>query len=261
MTATAAATAWYVYGIVPAGSTAGGRGVGGAGVELVRRGGLAAVVSEVPLDEFEESALRERLNDRSWLEANARAHEDVLVSFLSFGVVPLRFGTIYRGREEVERLLDEQADELARMLAHVSGRVELGVKAWVDRARLLRARDVGAPASGRSYLEQRLRARELASAAGEQLAEVVRDAHATLLRVSVDGVLNRPQSRELSGRHEEMILNGAYLVDADDASVALTVGRLRDAYGDLGVAFELTGPWPPHNFVGPEPRRLDGEAS
>lgn len=253
MIATAAATAWYVYGVVPAGTVPGGRGVGGAGVALVERGPLAAIVSEVPLDEFEEAALRERLNDRDWLEANARAHEDVLGSFLDAGVVPLRFGTIYRDREEVERLLDERGDSFAAALARVAGRVELGVKVWADRGRLLQARaGEGAPASGRSYLEQRLRARELASSAAERLAEVVRDAHETLSGLAVDGVLNRPQPSELTGRREEMILNGAYLVDASDTSVADAVRRLQEAYRDLGVVFEVTGPWPPHNFVDTE---------
>ena len=45
---------------------------------IVSAGDLAAVVSEVPLDEFGEEGLKRNLNDLAWLEATARAHETVL---------------------------------------------------------------------------------------------------------------------------------------------------------------------------------------
>jgi hypothetical protein len=253
---TAAATGWYVYGVV------GGdaavelardlRGVAAEQVRIVEHGSLGAIVSEVPLDEFGEEALPERLNDRGWLERNARAHEDVLQDFAaSTAVVPLRFGTIYRDRTAVTALLTERADAFAASLEHVRGRAELGVKAWTDRgapaARATAAAEL--PATGRSYLEERLQEREAAAHAGAKRFEIVQAAHERLLALAVDGVVNRPQPRELTGRAEEMVLNAAYLVPAGDSSLAGEVARL-DAEGRAaGISFELTGPWPPHNFV------------
>jgi gas vesicle protein GvpL/GvpF len=252
---TAAATAWYVYGIVAADAgddlTRGVRGVG-SDVRIVQHGSLAAIVSEVPLDEFGEDVLPERLNDRAWLESKARAHEDVLQAFAgSTAVVPLRFGAIYRDRADVAALLAERGDAFAGSLERVRGHVELGVKGWADRARLTAGPETGAVAttSGRSYLEQRLQAREAAAHAGAQLSEIVHAAHERLLALAADGVANRPQPRELTGRADEMVLNAAYLVAEGDGSFAREVERL-DAEGRaLGISFELTGPWPPHNFV------------
>ena len=59
-----------------------------------------------------------------------------------------------------------------------------------------------------------------------------------------------PQNRELSGHEGEMLLNGAYLVDADrvDGLRAL-VAELEEHHARSGRGIELTGPWPPYNFV------------
>jgi hypothetical protein len=259
VTAIASASGWYVYGVVAAatgGESPACRGVGGgAPVQLVQQGSLAAIVSRVPLDEFDETVLHDRLNDREWLETNALAHEDVLRAFAdATAVVPLRFGAIYRDAQDVARLLETRETEFHASLARVRGRVELGVKAWLDRRGLvsgLGPSDAGhpGPSAGRSYLEQRLRERESAEQAAAQCARVVRDAHDRLIRHAVDWVVNRPQPRELTGRAEEMVLNAAYLVAAHDRSFAKAVARLDAECRPSGITFELTGPWPAHNFV------------
>ena len=45
-----------------------------------------------------------------------------------------------------------------------------------------------------------------------------------------------------------MLFNGSYLV-ADRARFEQEVGELAAEYRDSGVELELTGPWPPYNFV------------
>ncbi len=62
--------------------------------------------------------------------------------------------------------------------------------------------------------------------------------------------MNRPQPRELTGRPEAMLLNGAYLVREGDDRLRGEVERLTAEHAGLGVEYELTGPWPPHNFAG-----------
>ena len=62
--------------------------------------------------------------------------------------------------------------------------------------------------------------------------------------------MNRPQPRELTGRPEAMLLNGAYLVREGDDRLRGEVERLAAEHAGLGVEYELTGPWPPHNFAG-----------
>jgi Gas vesicle synthesis protein GvpL/GvpF len=241
-----AAAAWYAYAIVGP-VTAELREAVGDGLELVGDGDLAAVVGRVPLAEFGENVLPTRLNDRAWLEEKARAHEAVVQRLLPLTtVVPLRFGSIHRDRAAVESFLERHREELAGELVYLRGRVELGVKVWAGvRADAAKAEQPAA--SGREYLQRRKAARQEAAAAVSSLETRLRAIHERLLGAAEDGTLNRPQPRELTGAEREMVLNAAYLVPAGDERVATEVERLRDEHVDL--AFELTGPWAPYNFV------------
>ena len=246
MNETASATGWYVFGVVPADTAV-------EGVDLVRHGDLAAVVTQVDLAEFGDEALRDRLNDRAWLEDTALRHADVLQRVAArHEVVPLRFGTIYDERDDVAHLLETRGDEFRAALEHVRGRIELGVKVWVDRGRFERSlageRPDDAP-SGRAYMLRRQHERRVAAEASAGLTRLAEGLHAQLSVLAVDAVVNRPQPRELTGRDETMLLNAAYLVPRGDVRLEAGVAGLQAAYGELGMTFEVTGPWPPHNFV------------
>ena len=247
---------WYVYGVAD-----GDREIDEpkGGVRLIREGRVAAIVGPVDLCEFDQ--LDERLNDLAWLEQKARAHEAVLDELVGEGaVVPLRFGAIYRRPDEVVALLRDRGEEFEADLDRVRGRIELGVKGFVDRTALENtlARERVATAagggSGRAYLERRRVQREIADEASAILAEAARTAHERLLELSAAGTVSRPHSRELSGRPEEMFLNVAYLVQAKDESLREEVAALGRAYAPLALTFEVTGPWPPYSFVGSENR-------
>jgi hypothetical protein len=233
---TSAGTAWYVFGVVASDASP------PRGTYLVERGALAAVAAEVSLDEFGDDVVAERLNDRAWLEEKVRTHEDVLQAFVGVtAVVPLRFGAIYRDLGDIRRLLAERTGFFEAALERLRGHVELGVKAWFDPARV----DRPPAAGGRAYLERRRG--ELSSA--RDAAAAAAEAHERLCTRAVDAVVNRPQPRELTGREERMLLNGAYLVPDGDDDFAAELARLADEHGPRGVAYELTGPWPPYNFA------------
>ena len=236
MIETANATAWYVFGVVASDA------VPPRGTYLVERGALAAVTAEVSLQEFGEDVLPERLNDRAWLEEKVRAHEEVLQSFVGVTpVVPLRFGAIYRGVDDVRGLLAERAAFFEDALRRLHGHVELGVKAWFDPAQVARA----PAASGRAYLEQRRD--ELSSV--RAAAAAAAGAHERLLEAAVDGVANRPQPPELTGRSERMLLNAAYLVPVGGHRFEDEVASLATEHASLGITYEVTGPWAPYNFA------------
>jgi hypothetical protein len=175
-------------------------------------------------------------------------------------VVPCRFCTVYRSEDDLRRFLLERGDALADALGRVRGRVELGVKAFVERERFAAGRAlenesirelserVSQSAGGRAYLE----ARRLDQAVAAELArfkdEVGAQLHERLLAAAEDGVLLPLQRPEVSGRDDEMVFNSAYLV-ADRERFARELAALRNDYRDGGVELELTGPWPPYNFV------------
>jgi hypothetical protein len=244
-----AAAAWYVYGVVSASTQPEGTGIRSRPVELVPEGEVAALVSAVPADEFGEASLRERLNDRAWLERTAREHEEALEGVLErTAVIPFRLCTVYERREHVSEFLSAHGPALADLLRRLDGRVELGVKAYFAPA----AQEREEAQSGREYLLRRQRERQEAEEAARFKSECARESHEALAAAAEDARANPPQPPELSGRTDEMLLNGAYLVRRDDGRLADAVAELESRYGPRGMTYEVTGPWPPYNFVSPE---------
>ena len=222
--------------------------------ELIRHADLAAIVSAVPRDEFEQSALAQSLEDLDRLERFARGHEHVLDEALRLGpVVPLRICTIYETADHVREMLERERRPLAEALHGLSGTSEWGVKAYRDAREDAPAEKVGAgaPASGTEYLARKHGERDAAQAARQVADATVEIIHGRLSEHAVDAVLSRVQDRQLSGHEHEMILNAAYLVaDARIADFQWVFGDLIRRHAPDGLLLELTGPWPAYHFAG-----------
>jgi hypothetical protein len=233
-------------------------------VERVQDGGLAALVSRVPRSEFGPDPLRRNLNDLAWLERVARAHEAVLDHTLTtHTIVPLRMCTLFENRDGVHRMLQREQDTLVQALATLEGHLEWGIKVLVDRDRLAeeaRERDDRASriaaeldqvrGDGGAYLVRRRLERELRDLTDSLATQIAEEVHARLQDWAIDAVVRPPQNRDLSHHQGEMLLNAAYLVDANRIDeLRSIVSELEERYRELGVQIELTGPWPPYNFT------------
>jgi hypothetical protein len=255
----------WAYCVTHAGETAAAAvaGVDGGVVEQVKARGLAALVSRVPLAEFGAGPLRENLNDLDWLERVARAHEAVLDRALADStIVPLRLCTIYESEDSVREMLEREHDSLALALDTLAGRQEWGVKLLAQEERLAaeaRSRsaeaaaledEVGARTGGGAYMLRRRLERHVREAVDALGAELAEEVHAQLQDWATDAVVLPAQNPELSGHEGRMLLNGAYLVEAErvDGLHAL-IAELEERHRGLGVRLQLTGPWPPYNFI------------
>jgi hypothetical protein len=263
---------WWVYCIVAADRELPGHLSGLSSADppvLIEEGNVAAIASRVPLDEFGEAPLRANLNDLAWLERTVRAHESVLDAMLPGGaLVPMRVCTIYSDEAQVREMLDARGALFDHVLAGLAGKAEWGMKIVADRARLteqVRARSEGARAleaesagkpAGGAYLARKKIAALVRDESDRLLDHLVREAHARMAKCSESAVVLPAQNRELAGYSGDMVFNGAYLVDDEQVeTVTLLVDELRSEYGPLGVAFDLTGPWPAYNFSAPAPPR------
>jgi hypothetical protein len=257
--------ALWAYCVLPAGDPvpADTGGVDGGRLERVAAGDLAAIVSRVPLADFGAAPLRENLNDLPWLERVARAHEAVLDAMLGQStIVPLRLCTIYESEQSVQEMLEREHDSLTHALEALAGRQEWGVKLLVDGDRLAeeaRSRsteasaledELGARTGGGAYMLRRRLERHVRDVVDLLAAEVAEQVHAQVEDLTSDAVVLPPQNPELSGHEGRMLLNGAYLVDAERVDgLRELVAELEERHQALGARIELTGPWPPYNFL------------
>ena len=261
------ATALWTYGVLAADAPLDASGLEGVDtthpVQLVRDGDLAALASQVPLDEYGADPLRRNLNDLSWLERVARAHESVLETAVhATTCVPLRLCTIYESEERLREMLRREHAAFTHALRQLTGREEWAVKLLVDADALTKAAraqsdevagledDARGRSEGGAYMLRRRIDRHVRDRAATLATDTAEEVHARLESWAIDAVTRPPQNRELSGHEGEMLLNGAYLVEAERVDgLRELVAELERDYDALGARIELSGPWPPYNFV------------
>jgi hypothetical protein len=261
-------SALYVYGVVAADDAASlpldGAAIDAFPLELVREGDLAALAGEVETEPFRAGVRAAEDGDLAWLARAAQAHEAVLAGALGAGaLLPFRFGMLVDTRDDVRALLAAQAGAFGARLAALRGAREWGVKALLRRGELEAAlaadepalaelRERGQAGSGSAFFARKQFEREVAERLRDAVAELAETIHDRLAGRAREATANPPQARELSGYEDDMILNGAYLVDRDrEPELRAAAAGLEAELTGRGVRLELTGPWPAYNFVDP----------
>ena len=173
----------------------------------------------------------------------------------AFTVVPIRFGSVAPNEESIrETLLRPRYAAFQAMLGELEGRVEMGLKVfWMqdvlyrevleEQPEITRLRDKLAGRSPNETYFERVRVGEMLEAAvadkrareSEQIFERLRPlAH----KVHVGETLS-----------DQMIVNGAFLVDRAKTDDLDRLVEAMDAEGAERLLFKLVGPVPPYNFV------------
>jgi hypothetical protein len=230
--------------------------------DLLVHDGLYAVVGRVLAEDFSEENLPVRLNDPKWITRRVTLHEQVVEHAMQFGcVVPLKFGTVFKSEENVHAMLKAHAIEFRQELSELVGKEEWGVKVYCDRRRLAASvaaqepalveldRELASAPKGRAFLMAKRRRELSAAAVNREVARLGQVCFERLLEQCLKARVNDTLKPEATGRSEEMVLNGAFLVRKDEAPEFFrTVNRLDAQFGPRGLVFEPTGPWPPYNF-------------
>ncbi|MFF3818494.1 GvpL/GvpF family gas vesicle protein [Streptomyces bluensis] len=227
-------------------------GVAGAPPKLLPHHDLIAVVSEVPERDFAEEPLKAHLEDLDWLAATARGHQAVIDALTAVTTpLPLRLGTVFRDDSGVRVMMEAREDAFRRALDRLEGRVEWGVKVYLDleaAEAAEAARPQGKAASGRDYLRQRRMRTRSQDDMWEKAEAFSHRLHETLSARAEDFRLHPPQNPTLSGAAGRNVLNAAYLVPRGNSEAFVeVVDRTKDDAPGLRV--ELTGPWAAYSFT------------
>jgi hypothetical protein len=225
--------------------------------------GIQAVVSEVSLSEFGLAELEANLNDLQWLESKVRAHQAILEAVLAGGTcVPMRLCTIYRTEQRVRELMAQHYDDFVSALDRLQGKHEWGVKVYCDGQMLAskvsevseRVKALAAQTKTKSGGSAYFLKKKLGEATAEEVErisnEYAQHSHDLLSSHADAATLNSLQSKEITHRKDEMLLNAAYLVaESQLAAFRAELDNLSNEYGAQGFSFEMTGPWPSYNFA------------
>lgn len=234
----------YVYGVYPACEAAPTdlSGLGDAPVRVLAEGDLAALVSDAP-------AARLRPERR-----HLAAHQKVLQrASAELSLLPMAFGTVLAGDGRVKGFLRAHAGLLGEQIDRVRGRAEMTLRVRLDVANVFEHLVAVSPelralrdliAAGRASHDDKVQAGREVDAT---LSSLRASSEAAVLEALVAAAA---EIRLLPPRTEAELLNLACLVDrgalqAFESAVHAAAARFDDRH-----AFELSGPWPPHSFVG-----------
>ena len=228
----------------------------------IAQGDLLALVSAVSLAEYDLKALEVHLQDRNWLEFLAMSHQRVMTELLdSYTLLPLKLCTLYIDEDRVRAALNDNAESFRTALDRIEGAVEWGVKAYCNKAALevwaahsapqlsQLVQSVAKATPGARYMLEKRLARA-AQQASEELRRTYAQASHSLLSACVRAAEQNPvQPAQIHGHGDDMVLNGAYLVDeAGTDAFAAAIEELRTQYEPCGFSFVLIGPWPAYSF-------------
>jgi hypothetical protein len=251
-------SATYLYGVARSGTEVAPDlpGIEETGpVRALELAGLAAVVSEVPVEPFESHAA----TDLAWLVPRAVRHERVIETMRARApILPVRFGSLFTSREALEAWAAENRHSIEGFLQHVADKDEWTIKLNLELGSALeslvaadpaweaRARGLPLSPGTRYFQEKRLRedARRQVQKVAREAADRVRSAARAL---SAERVLapRKPDSGDL-----EPVLHAVYLVPRH--AIREFHERTGLAVGDLAcLRLESSGPWPPSHFCPP----------
>jgi len=227
-------------------------------LHLLKHEELAAVVSDVPLENFRRRVESEK--DLRWLEERVTAHNQVVQHAAASGaVIPLQFATILRSQQHLVELLDQNRDELRQTLRALDGQAEWGIKIVVARAESENGHKAEvdedeAAGSGTAYMTRKQKLRNRRQQTRGAWRELAQQCHDRLSESASDARLLQNASRMNNSLSEngkaDLLLNASYLVrDTRLRHFRALTEELREMLREQGLILQMTGPWPPYNFV------------
>lgn len=251
----------------------------GGSVYAVPLKDIEAVVSEVDTVRFGDKVLKEKLqDDAQWAAKNVKNHHAVVTEASGLGTaIPMKFGTIFTSRRNLDAMLKKNLRKFRDLLSWLKGKQEWGVKIYLDHKKFgeaLKKKDKGlrtlekkhaAASEGVKWyiarkIDERMNAR-LEEEAGKYLEQALRKLEYYAEKTALGSLL----AKDLVGKQDEtvptslrvrdrvwmeMVLNGSFLIpDKELEHFKSACQKICNDFAPAGFEFELTGPWPPYNFV------------
>lgn len=241
-------------------------------LEVISLDNLSAVVSQVPLEEFGEDALKENIQDVKWLEKYIRAYDNITQKLFSQTTfIPVRFGTIYLNKERVKQSISNYKEQVIKLIETLNGKIEVGVKFFLDRNKLqetlttndLEAKELNSKIKSETPGKAHFLKKKFEALLDTKVENWSSDVSNNILN-SLKGISNGIQLLSLQPKEgvQKMFLNVACLLPSNkfDWFKEMLQNIMSQEYFE-SINCEITGPWPPYNFVRLESEKQEKEST
>ncbi len=226
-------------------------------VYTVVQRGLAGVVSNYNGSDFASLSKVDKLHC-------LMAHQGIIERVMKdYSILPVKFGTVVEGEDEIRRLLEQGYNKFAQTLDRMDGLMEIEVAATWDLKKVLEEigneaeiRQLKHSMAGKSTME----ILEMQINAGKLVKESLdrrREGYHGQMMQSLAGTALDIQPNALVA--DEMVMNVAFLIQRErQEDFDTQVRRIDEAFNDQ-INFRVIGPLPPYSFSTVEIRRPDPE--
>lgn len=236
----------YIYGIIeePKPRKFSFCGVVEAGVYTINYQNLAAVVSDIELQEIDPT--------RKNVHTHTVVQDELLKEYF---LLPMGFGIIARSEDEVRRLLEKNYHGLVSELKRLTGKIEVELKVFWDGEAIVK--ELQSKSEEFSKLKVKIKtasspveARSLMVEAGELVEHIALDwkaKYAEQVYEILKGLSLEAKSNSLVG--VKNLLNTSFLIEKSRESEFKEKVYKLDAEYQGRVNFKYVGPLPPYNFI------------
>lgn len=230
---------------------------------------LEAVISKVCLEEFASEAIQIRAqNDLKWIKEKVVIHERVIEEAMRengniLSVIPMRFGTIFQGEENLLDNLNKNYAKFKSILEKLEGKQEWTIKVYLkDKERFGRLieeenevikekrKEISAMPEGMAFFKEEELKELILEEMDRELDKIKRNSFEKIKTYAEGTKEGRILEKELTGRLESMILNVSCLIKQQNLEDFKKGAQMfNQEVNPKGFIIEYSGPWPAYNFV------------
>ncbi|WP_158737361.1 GvpL/GvpF family gas vesicle protein [Alteribacillus sp. YIM 98480] len=233
-------------------------------VEFISFKEITAAVTKVPEEEYSEANLQKNVENLRWLQEKAYHHHNLMNQLHThFTVLPLKFGTIHETKSRLEKVVENQDNNILTMLEQLKNKEEWNVKIYADKDQFVssfmendsevkkKKEEINQLSPGKQFFAKKKMNEWVDEKAKADMISLCEKFHEKLAQYSMDTELKKNWEKKITGRKEEMCWNSVYLLKKNQKEQFLDClqSKKEEAEkGNTGLIYEITGPWPAYHF-------------
>ncbi|WP_176522524.1 MULTISPECIES: GvpL/GvpF family gas vesicle protein [unclassified Bacillus (in: firmicutes)] len=234
--------------------------------EIVEK--VTAVFCYLSEEEFDESVLKEKMDNPKWVHKHAIHHHETIVTYSkNYLFLPSKFCTVYSSIEKLREDLSQEQLNIVSLFEQLKEKEEWNVKMYYDKSKFFKVLERHSKviqnmndelkilSPGKQFFMKKKQGQLLENEAQTELRLISQSLENTLLNSAFGSKTRKNWSKNATGRNVDMIYNSTSLIPKDSRKkFELLIKEFRQKYEDKGIIVEISGPWPFYHFASLETR-------